>query len=405
MGSANLVFLVQAHLKLAIRGLNMRLLQIAGLCALTAVFAQRASATDYTPVYLYHVPASSNMDATHVAVGGVLVGNSATSPMFYTSSGTPVDLTPTNLPYLTPGSIYVDSSDGTHEVGIGGANDGTSHPLLWNTPGSTAVDLMPAIGFTQVEAIAVSGSQQVGQGYGPATAFQSHALMWSGTSASFVDLNPSNFKDSHALATDGTHQAGYGDLSDGTMHALLWSGSNQATDLGQGFAEGVKATQVVGRASFSGYTYEHAAIWNGSASSLSILNTVDGQTSNQNAPSWYWGETDAVATNLNQQVGYGQYNSMPNRLPEAPITTYTHALVWNGPGSTAVDLNSYLPANYNSQAFSVDDAGDVFGTASAQGASDFYVVEWTPTPEPGAAFLLTAGVAISLLRRRSHRRV
>ena len=53
-----------------------------------------------------------------------------------------------------------------------------------------AVDLNPSR-FAESYANGISGTQQVGSGWNPATGDYLHALLWSGSTASFVDLNPS----------------------------------------------------------------------------------------------------------------------------------------------------------------------------------------------------------------------
>ena len=57
-------------------------------------------------------------------------------------------------------------------------------------------------------------------------------MLWSGSASSAVDLNPTGFKSSLALATDGTDQVGLATTTAGSTHAFFWSGSaNSALDL------------------------------------------------------------------------------------------------------------------------------------------------------------------------------
>ena len=82
-------------------------------------------------------------------------------------------------------------TNGTQQVGFGGFSNGYRHALLWSGTAASAIDLTP-IGYDISDAMAISGNQQVGYGWGPAAGpgNYEHALLWSGTAASAVDLPP-----------------------------------------------------------------------------------------------------------------------------------------------------------------------------------------------------------------------
>jgi hypothetical protein len=87
------------------------------------------------------------------------------------------------------------------------------------------VDLHPS-GFAESRALAVSGSQQVGEGTGPDG--RQHALLWAGSAASAVDLNaflPPGFTDAGAFGIDSDGNiSGFasGPATGGQPHAFLW---------------------------------------------------------------------------------------------------------------------------------------------------------------------------------------
>jgi hypothetical protein len=142
-----------------------------------------------------------------------------------------------------------------------------------------------------------------------------------------------------------------------------------------------------------GYEYattnqDHAVLWSGSATSAVDLNPTDLSGINYSA---------AYATNGIDQVGYG-YNSTNIISGDA--------LLWTGTAASAVDLQTLLPATgtwFNSYAFWVDPAGNVYGTAQGMyaGADTTFAVEWSPVPEPAAiSMLVIAGAGVFMCRRR-----
>jgi hypothetical protein len=126
-------------------------------------------------------------------------------------------------------------------------------------------------------------------------------------------------------STDGVHQVGYATNATPTMqgfsHAFLWSGTAaSAVDLTPAAATwaeaySVSGNQQAGIALVNGKGLPY--VWNGTAASGQALDS---------GPFIF---AAANATNGSRQVGYGrvQFNSDP------------HALLWNGVGSSVIDLN------------------------------------------------------------------
>jgi uncharacterized membrane protein len=69
------------------------------------------------------------------------------------------------------------------------------------------------------------------------------------------------------------------------------------------------------------------------------------------------------------QVGYGHVAG----------SSTLHALLWNGNAKTAVDLQQYLPGAFtSSEAYAIDKAGDVLGSAFSSTTGSWHVVQWIP---------------------------
>ena len=95
----------------------------------------------------------------------------------------------------------------------------------------------------------------------------------------------------------------------------------------------------------------------------------------------------ATATNGQQQVG-GATDA---------ITGNNHALVWNGSPDDYFDLGNLLPSTFTSSvAWTIDPAGDVFGTA-IDSSGNIHAIEWTPEP---SSLSILGLAAFGLLRRR-----
>ena len=140
-----------------------------------------------------------------------------------------------------------------------------------------------------------------------------------------------------------------------------------------------------------GYGYvdlnnSHALLWTGQGSPLDLNPTNFAVTSSIATASWD-----------NTEVGSGAVVSAGG---------LTHALLWNGTSSAAIDLHLLLPANFQkSWATSIDATGNVFGFAFDP-ASGTHAIEWvsTSTPEPACLSLLGLGAAALLARRRNQHR-
>jgi hypothetical protein len=189
-------------------------------------------------------------------------------------------------------SAFISSSafgtDGAHQVGAGNPpGEDFAHALLWTGSAASVVDLHPT-GFVSSSANGIAGSEQVGIGTpGPPEPVPTgHALLWKGSATSVVDLHPSAFIASVANGTDGAQQVGYGTLPGNIVHAFLWTGSaDSVVDLHpEGFvssqANGVAGGHQVGNGLPNGAVpspaqlFQHALLWNGSASSVVDLHMM-----------------------------------------------------------------------------------------------------------------------------------
>jgi len=279
---------------------------------------------------------------------------------------------------------YGLGTSGAQQVGYTGGNVGP-HAVLWSGTAASAVDLNPTniSGITFSIATSTNGVQQVGDGSGDSTGGDMHAMLWNGTAASAVDLNPTQLgiDISYAYGTSGNQQVGVGGDD-----ALLWTGTAaSAVDLNQSghasVADGTDGTHQVGWVSGDSGG-EHAALWSGTAASEVDLNPTVLPGINQ---------SEAYAVNGNHQVGYGRRNSDGRNV----------ALLWSGTADTAVNLKTLLASSgawTDSTAFSINSAGQVFGTADGtyNGITGTFAVEWSPVPEPATtsmAVLIASGHA------------
>ncbi len=198
---------------------------------------QRAAVWSGTASSVIILPSSGNLSESQAlgVSGSQIVGYVNTSAALWTNtSSNPVLLNPAQGGFS--GSFAL-GTDGIHQVGLGsvpqlqgglGAPGGSvREALLWSGTASSAVNLQPS-GFTNSEAFAVSGNQQVGYGTKlTGVSSTAHAIVWSGTAASAVDLNPAGFAYSEAQATNGVQQVGISKVTSAsaTTNAFLWSGS------------------------------------------------------------------------------------------------------------------------------------------------------------------------------------
>jgi hypothetical protein len=313
--------------------------------------------------------------------------------LLWDANGNPIQLNPTGFT-----NSFAYGTDGVHQVGSasGPGTQGNSHAFLWTGSAGSAVDLEPVNlnGINDSEALDLGGGQEVGYGTGPAFAFD-HALLWTGTAASAVDLNPTvltHFIGSIAMNTNGAQQVGFGML-DSTFvfahHAMLWSGTaDSAVDLNptnftSSSALATNGTQQAGVGTdVSGD--QHALLWNGTADSAVDLNP-------NNVAGF---DSGVQGMNATEQVGW-----------DGPFGGFESAVLWSGTADSAVELQPFLPASGSwkaSSAWTVDSAGDVYGTAigSYNGSFGIFLVEWSPTavPEP-TTFALFGLSAVGLLKR------
>jgi hypothetical protein len=236
------------------------------------------------------------------------------------SSHTFTDLNPAgSCGSCSPGSNAYDT-DGTF---IAGSSGSPLHGLLWKLGQlTTPVDLNPA-GFEYSEAYVVRGALQAGYAFS-GTTNTDHAILWHGTAASAVDLTPSTVTSAYATGLGHHSQVGCGTPA--------------------------------------GMTVTHAFLWHGNAAS-----TIDLQPSGFN-------DSCARAAQGSVQVGYGHVSG----------TNALHALLWKSSANTAVDLQQYLPSSTftSSQAYAIDTAGAILGSAYSTSTASWHAVVWTRLKNP-----------------------
>jgi hypothetical protein len=225
---------------------------------------------------------------------------------------------------VAPGQAWMSASGaGTMRIAACGAAATSSapdktHAFLLGVEGY--MDVTPA-GFTGAMINDSAGLQHVG-GVAAMGDYPGHAWLWTDTGAS-IDLNPPGFSVSEALGVGGGLQVGH-----------VYSGSYCS-----------QCGLVMQR---------HAVMWTGSADSAVFLHTK------------FSSDTMATGTDEVQQVGQGA------------VGIGYHALLWNGPGSTVIDLHPGT-AYKVSMASAVDD-GQQVGSISGTPTSDVpHAALWTST--------------------------
>ncbi len=241
---------------------------------------------------------------------------------------------------------------------------GFAHAALWQGSSHNFTDLNPAGSCGSCSpgsnAYGTDGTFIAGSGGSPA-----HALLWKlGQLKTPVDLNPAGFAYSEAYVVRGTVQAGYAFSSTtNTNHAVLWNGTAASvvdltpSTVSTAYATGLGHRSEVGCGIPAGMSVTHALLWHGTAASMIDLQPA--------------GFTDscARAAHGNVQVGYGHVSGS-NAL---------HALLWNGSAKTAVDLQQYLPNTFtSSQAYAIDTAGAILGSAYSTSTATWHAVVWVP---------------------------
>ncbi|MBV8530052.1 MAG: hypothetical protein JO104_01945 [Candidatus Eremiobacteraeota bacterium] len=241
---------------------------------------------------------------------------------------------------------------------------GYPHAALWQGSSHKFTDLNPSGSCGSCSpgsnAYGTDGNLVAGSGGSP-----EHALLWKlGQLKTPVDLNPAGASYSEAYAVRGTAQVGYAYFSTtSSNHAMLWNGTAASavdltpSTLSSAYAAGLGAKSQVGCGTPSGMSVTHALLWHGTAASM-----IDLQPS---------GFTDscARAAHGNVQVGYGHYAS----------TNALHALLWKGSATSAVDLQQYLPSTFTtSEAYAIDNAGAILGSAYSTSTIAWHAVLWVP---------------------------
>jgi hypothetical protein len=240
---------------------------------------------------------------------------------------------------------------------------GYPHAALWQGSSHTFTDLNPngSCGSCSPgsNAYDTNGTFIAGSGGSP-----QHALLWKlGNLTSPVDLNPAGAAYSEAYVVRGTAQAGYAySSSTKSYRAVLWHGSaSSAVDLtpstlSSAYATGLGSNSQVGCGTLVGLTVSHALLWHGTAASM-----IDLQ------PSGFI-DSCARAAHGNVQVGYGHISS-----------TTLHALLWKGSAVSVVDLHQFLPNTFTiSEAYAIDTAGDILGSAYSTSTATWHAVIWVP---------------------------
>jgi hypothetical protein len=285
-------------------------------------------------------------------------------PLAWSGAGSkPVVLLPQNY---VEGWAY--GAGGTVIVGTLITNDGGyfgfPHAALWQGSSHTFTDLNPAgtCGSCQPgsNAYDTDGTYIVGSSGSP-----QHAFLWKlGQLTTPVDLNPAGFEYSEAYVVHSSAQAGYAfSNTTNTNHAVFWHGTAaSAVDLtpstmSSAYATGLGHRSEVGCGTPVGMSVTHALLWHGTAASM-----IDLQPS---------GFTDscARAAQGSVEVGYGHVSG----------TGAQHALLWKGSATTAVDLQQYLPNTFtSSQAYAIDTAGAILGSAYSTSTGAWHAVIWVP---------------------------
>lgn len=345
---------------------------------LVALSGNANAAPNYTALIL-PTPPGVGAPVAYGASGGSAVGCSSLGAALWSGAAHNfLNLNGGNCAYDISGSSIVGSASGTSG----------DHAVFWNDPASSPVDLHPA-GFSQSEAVGVSGGNQVGSGqYGPPSGPQyEHALLWHGTAASVLDLNPAGFSNSEVRAVAGNSQAGLGWTgSQFFVHALLWHGTPESVvDLNPaGFtfsnANGVWGDTQVGNGNDGSFSGSHAMLWHGTAASFVDLNPAG------------FSQSSAIGVWEGNQVGQGDTVS----------SNQTHALLWSGTAASALDLHQFLSGLGHdfvySQAMGIDEYGNIVGDASD--GTNYYAVMWSPVaPEPSVLLLAVLGGLTAMQRR------
>jgi hypothetical protein len=250
-----------------------------------------------------------------------------------------------------------------------------------------AVVLEPAPGLTWMVGTGAGGRQFAGYGAGPGEDFPGHAHAVLFDRSAAMEVTPPGtvgaiINDSE----DGQHVGGATVNGGYPASAYLWNGT-APIDVHPSGAEvsellGVGGGRQVGyvlREFFcpvcNRFVERHAGLWNGTAESFQLLHSTAHEF------------TLAAGTDGVQQVGDGL----------SFISGGTHALLWQGPATMAVDLHP-AGAYDDSRAASVSQGqqgGSVWGDATG---GYLHAALWTGTPE-SFRDLNPAGYCVSTVNR------
>jgi hypothetical protein len=241
---------------------------------------------------------------------------------------------------------------------------GFDHAALWQGASHIFTDLNPSGNCGSCSpgsnAYATDGSHIAGSGGSPL-----HALLWQlGRLKTPIDLNPNGYSDSEAFVVLGGVEAGYAySTTTKTAHAILWHGTAaSAVDLtpstvSSAYATGLGFSTEVGFGTYANSSTDHALLWRGTAASMVDLNPAG------------FASSFARAARGGTQVGYGYLTG----------TNVLNALVWKGTVKSAVDLQQFLPNSFSySEAYAIDPAGDIIGSAYSTTTASWHAVVWVP---------------------------
>jgi hypothetical protein len=216
---------------------------------------------------------------------------------------------------------------GSQQVGVAEDYSKNDHAMLWSGSAAGYVDLTPT-GYTNSDAVAVSGGQQIGTAQNIASG-KMHALLWNSSADNYVDLNPTGFTHSFGYDIDGGRQVGYGGgtPTDHRSHAIVWSGTAESyhdlhpsTGFDYSYARGISGNLIVGDGTGTATgDQDHALLWtwDGTSSSFKDIHPAD------------FINSEAKDVDGSQIVGYGR------------VDDGFHALLWTWDGTDAsvVDLH------------------------------------------------------------------
>jgi hypothetical protein len=374
MAGQNIKCLIPAAIAAAVMTLassnqNLFAAPAAGEAGVTTSTAVRYKVIDLTPEK-YHICQAVGIFGNQIVGHGIAERGGSSVALLWTNSKAEnvIELNPPGYALA-----FATGASGVQQVGYGRKNAvARLHALLWNGDPNSYVftDLHPR-GFMMSQAMGISGNQEIGNAR--TRGGNMHAVLWTGTAASCIDLNPAGFLRSFGTAIDSVEQAGYGFMDNGNApHALLWNRTAaSAVDLNPNGYFSSEALSLCG-AEQTGWGIaadgrQHALLWTGSSASAVDLN-----------PRGYaWSQ--AFGTNGIEQVGYGL---IAGSMGDDAL--HPHALVWNGSAGSFTDLNQFLPSDYfQSQAFAIDQAGDIVGEA-IDGTNRHRAIEWVPEIQSAA---------------------